>query len=86
MSGAGAGASAEDQRQRTGGEDITATPTAGLEEKRVRNALIKEELGVQLVFPTYREGLASLYSKCLDPFSASDLGAVSYKPSGGDVG
>lgn len=86
MSGAGAGASAEDQRQRTGGEGITAAPTAGLEEKRVRNALIKEELGVQLVFPTYREGLASLYSKCLDPFSASDLGAVSCKPSGGDVG
>ena len=30
------------------------------ENKRVRNHLIREELGVELAFPTYREGLASL--------------------------
>ena len=30
------------------------------ESKRVRNDRIKEELGVRLLFPTYREGLASL--------------------------
>lgn len=30
------------------------------ENKRVRNALIREELGVTLAYPTYREGLASL--------------------------
>ncbi len=30
------------------------------ESKRVRNNRIKTELGVQLLFPTYREGLASL--------------------------
>jgi hypothetical protein len=30
------------------------------ENKRVRNALIREELGVSLAYPTYREGLASL--------------------------
>ncbi len=29
------------------------------ENKRVRNALIREELGVTLAYPTYREGLAS---------------------------
>lgn len=30
------------------------------ESKRVRNDLIKSELGVQLLYPTYREGLAAL--------------------------
>ncbi len=30
------------------------------ENKRVRNRLIREELGVRLAFPTYREGLAAL--------------------------
>ncbi|GJD58927.1 SDR family oxidoreductase [Methylobacterium dankookense] len=30
------------------------------ENKRVRNRLIREELGVDLAFPTYREGLAAL--------------------------
>jgi nucleoside-diphosphate-sugar epimerase len=30
------------------------------ENKRVRNALIREELGVTLAYPNYREGLASL--------------------------
>ncbi|MBB2963533.1 SDR family oxidoreductase [Methylobacterium sp. R2-1] len=32
------------------------------ENKRVRNRLIREELGVQLAYPTYREGLAALVS------------------------
>lgn len=32
------------------------------ENKRVRNRLIREELGVDLAYPTYREGLASLVS------------------------
>jgi len=31
-----------------------------LETKRVRNARIKDELGVELAFPTYREGLQAL--------------------------
>ena len=31
-----------------------------LENKRVRNVLIKRDLGVQLAFPTYREGLAAI--------------------------
>jgi nucleoside-diphosphate-sugar epimerase len=30
------------------------------ENKRVRNGLIREELGVRLAYPTYREGLAAL--------------------------
>ena len=30
------------------------------ENKRVRNRLVKEELGVRLRYPTYREGLSAL--------------------------
>jgi hypothetical protein len=30
------------------------------ESKRVRNDRIREELGVRLTYPTYREGLAGL--------------------------
>jgi hypothetical protein len=37
-----------------------AEAVAQLEEKRVRNARIKQELGVRLRFPTYREGLCSI--------------------------
>lgn len=33
------------------------------ESKRVRNDLIKDELGVKLAFPTYREGLAALLAE-----------------------
>jgi hypothetical protein len=39
-----------------------------LEEKRVRNQRIKEELGVQLQFPTYREGLAAIAEGDVRPF------------------
>lgn len=44
-------------------EDADMTPMARsfyAENKRVRNDRIKHELGVQLQFPTYREGLAGL--------------------------
>ena len=44
-------------------EDAEMTPMARsfyAENKRVRNNRIKDELGVQLRFPTYREGLAGL--------------------------
>jgi nucleoside-diphosphate-sugar epimerase len=33
------------------------------ENKRVRNDLIKAELGVKLTYPTYREGLAALLAQ-----------------------
>lgn len=39
-----------------------------LEEKRVRNARIKQELGVQLAFPSYREGLAAIVAGDRRPF------------------
>lgn len=45
-----------------------ASPASGLEEKRVRNDLIKQELGVRLAFPTYREGLQAIHSGDLRPF------------------
>eukprot|EP00191_Tetraselmis_sp_GSL018_P004580 CAMPEP_0177598968 /NCGR_PEP_ID=MMETSP0419_2-20121207/12703_1 /TAXON_ID=582737 /ORGANISM="Tetraselmis sp., Strain GSL018" /LENGTH=274 /DNA_ID=CAMNT_0019091591 /DNA_START=304 /DNA_END=1128 /DNA_ORIENTATION=+ len=36
--------------------------------KRVSNRKIKEALGVELRFPSYREGLAAIASGCRDPF------------------
>ncbi|GJD30339.1 hypothetical protein PMNALOAF_1585 [Methylobacterium adhaesivum] len=36
------------------------------ENKRVRNRLIREELGVELAYPTYREGLAALVADTHD--------------------
>jgi hypothetical protein len=44
-----------------------------LEEKRVRNDKLKSVLGVQLVAPTYREGLASMHAGDIAPFAAVDL-------------
>jgi hypothetical protein len=44
-------------------EDAEMTPMARsfyAENKRVRNDRIKTELGVKLLYPTYREGLQSL--------------------------
>jgi len=37
------------------------------ENKRVRNRLIREELGVDLAYPTYREGLAALVADARTP-------------------
>lgn len=37
------------------------------ENKRVRNASLKQELGVQLHYPTYREGLRGLYASGAEP-------------------
>jgi hypothetical protein len=44
-----------------------------LEEKRVRNDKLKAALGVQLLAPTYREGLASMHAGSMEPFAAVDL-------------
>ncbi|KXZ49022.1 hypothetical protein GPECTOR_23g110 [Gonium pectorale] len=44
-----------------------------LEEKRVRNALIKSELGVRLRYPTYREGVAAIHGGDLWPLTGEDL-------------
>ena len=43
---------------------------AKTEEKRVMNALIKEELGVSLKFPSYREGLRAIHAGDVRPFHA----------------
>jgi hypothetical protein len=44
-----------------------------LEEKRIRNDKLKAALGVQLLAPTYREGLASMHAGVIAPFAAVDL-------------
>jgi hypothetical protein len=38
----------------------------------VRNALIRDELGVELRYPSYREGLAALRAEGEGPPAASD--------------
>ncbi len=50
-------------------EDAEMTPMARsfyAENKRVRNDRIKEELGVRLIYPSYREGLAALLARDQD--------------------
>lgn len=37
-------------------------------EKRVRNDKMKEDLGVRLKFPSFREGLAAIHAGKLLPF------------------
>lgn len=44
-----------------------------LEEKRVRNGLIRQELGVVLRYPTYREGVAALHGGDCWPLTPEDL-------------
>eukprot|EP00879_Flechtneria_rotunda_P007167 GHRR01007522.1.p1 GENE.GHRR01007522.1~~GHRR01007522.1.p1 ORF type:complete len:168 (+),score=64.06 GHRR01007522.1:566-1069(+) len=44
-----------------------------LEEKRVQNDKLKSVLGVQLIAPTYREGLQLLHSGNIMPFAVEDL-------------
>ena len=50
-----------------------------LEEKRVRNDRIKADLGVRLVYPSYKEGLLALSQGDLRPFTKGDL--RSFDPS-----
>ncbi len=51
-----------------GGSTEASQPSSGLAEKRVSNEKIKQELGVQLTFPSYREGLAAIAQKDYTPF------------------
>ena len=50
-------------------ESIVWESRPRMEEKRVRNDLVKAELGVELAFPTYREGLAAIHAGDRRPFS-----------------
>jgi hypothetical protein len=65
---AAAALAAERPRGRLRRAEAAAEGRGALEEKRVRNGLIKKELGVQLVYPTYREGLAAIAGGDLRPF------------------
>jgi hypothetical protein len=44
-----------------------------VEEKRVRNVLIKARLGVRLAYPSYREGVQAILDGCIAPFDEQDL-------------
>ncbi|KAG2492221.1 hypothetical protein HYH03_009466 [Edaphochlamys debaryana] len=44
-----------------------------LDEKRVRNGLIRSDLGVELRYPSYREGLAALHGGATWPLEPGDL-------------
>jgi hypothetical protein len=44
-----------------------------MEEKRVSNAKMKQELGVQLQYPSYREGMQALVEGNTLPFRPEDL-------------
>jgi hypothetical protein len=44
-----------------------------LEEKRVRNERVKKVLGVQLQYPSYREGMAAIVEGVESPFLPGDL-------------
>jgi hypothetical protein len=56
-----------------GGGGRGGREAAAREEKRVRNTRIKEELGVRLAYPSYREGVQAILGGCADPFDAEDL-------------
>jgi hypothetical protein len=49
--------------------DADAAQRLGLDEKRVRNTRIREELGVALRFPDYRAGLRALHAGDKAPFA-----------------
>ncbi len=57
----------------SGGSGRGSTRAAPLEEKRVRNARLKDRLGLQLAYPSYREGLAAIASGRILPFEGADL-------------
>lgn len=44
-----------------------------VEEKRVRNTRIIQELGVVLQYPTYKEGIAAIQSNIITPFTEADM-------------
>ncbi len=39
-----------------------------VDQKRVRNAKIKQAFGLNLEYPTYREGLEAIHAGCKLPF------------------
>jgi nucleoside-diphosphate-sugar epimerase len=66
---AAAAAAAEAEAAAAGASEAAAC----LDEKRVSNALVKAELGLELAFPSYREGLAALAAGDARPFAPGDV-------------
>lgn len=56
--------------------------SAVMEEKRVRNVKIKEQLGITLQYPTYREGITAIINGCTYPFDAADLAFLGVEQQG----
>ncbi|WIA16673.1 hypothetical protein OEZ85_013336 [Tetradesmus obliquus] len=71
--------SANQEPQQEQGSSSSSSSSRGsrraevLEEKRVRNDRLKAQLGVQLLAPTYWEGLAAMHAGSIAPFAAEDL-------------
>lgn len=53
-----------------------------LEEKRVSNARMKQQRGIQLAFPSYREGLVAIAMGNTAPFAPADLSSLGYALGG----
>lgn len=75
---AGAGGAAAEQQPAGQGDSGSGSARgsrvrASVEEKRVGNAKIKQQLGISLVYPTYRQGVAAVLAGSTAPFDAADL-------------
>jgi nucleoside-diphosphate-sugar epimerase len=55
-----------------------------LENRRIRNERIKRELGIQLRYPTYREGLAAIVAASADARAAGPDGGAAGADSAGE--
>lgn len=63
------GVRGEEGEEEEGGEREGGGGAGGREEnKRVANGRLKQELGVELRYPTYKEGLDAIYAGVTDPF------------------
>lgn len=47
-----------------------------VEQKRVRNSKIKDQLGVHLLYPSYQDGLTAILTGDTDPFTPAELACL----------
>jgi hypothetical protein len=52
--------------------EMSRGSSRGVDEKRVRNERIKQELGVKLMFPSYKEGLLAIARGDMRPFDENN--------------
>ena len=58
----------EGRHASVGAASVKTLAQAGMDEKRVSNQLLRNQLGVTLRFPTYREGLQGIHDGDQTPF------------------